>query len=165
MQIRNATAEDVPAITEIYNWAIENTNANVYWETFSADNRRGWFDSVTAEGYPVLVACDSDGAVLGWGAYSQYRPREGFFCTVEHDVYISPDHHRKGAGKALVEKLIELARADDKIHSMMATINATNEASIVLHENLGFKLVGTAQEVARKFDTWQDISTYQLILD
>jgi len=50
-------------------------------------------------------------------------------------------------------------------HAMVAGIEAGNEASIRLHEKLGFEQVGLLPQVGTKFGRWLDLAFLQLLLD
>ena len=68
-----------------------------------------------------------------------------FAITVEHSVYVHPDHQGKGLGRKLLSRLIDEARDCGK-HVMVAGIESQNQASLHLHQSLGF--VVTAQNAA-----------------
>jgi phosphinothricin acetyltransferase len=78
-------------------------------------------------------------------------------------VHLRPDARGRGLGHALLGRLIEVATARD-VHVMMAGIDATNAASIALHEKHGFQHAGTIRECGFKFGRWLDLAFYELIL-
>lgn len=162
LTIRHATEADLPAILEIYNDAVANTLA-IFNETLvDLDNRREWFLDRQAKSYPVLVA-ERNGAVLGYASYGDWRAFEGFRHSKEHSVYIRSDVRGGGIGRALMEELIVQAR-QNKVHVLIAGIEGSNEASIRLHEKLGFQLNGRFPETGIKFGKWLDLVFMQLIL-
>jgi phosphinothricin acetyltransferase len=79
-------------------------------------------------------------------------------------VYVHKDYRGQGLGKYLLQLLIEAARQRD-VHVMIGCIDASNTASIHLHQQLGFVHVGTLPEVGYKFDRWLDLAFYQLTLE
>lgn len=164
MIIRDASSADVAAITAIYNDAVLHTTA--IWNDTAVDeaNRRQWLGSRAAAGYPVLVAIDDSGSVLGYASFGDWRAFDGYRHTVEHSVYVRSDQRGKGVGRALLVELIERARVIGK-HVMIAGIEAGNVASITLHESLGFAATGTLTEVGAKFGDWLDLTFMQLTLD
>jgi phosphinothricin acetyltransferase len=83
-----------------------------------------------SKGFPVLVA-ELDGIAVGFGMYSEFRFRAYKF-TVEHSVYVN-ENHGKGIGKLLLQELIQLAK-NQKLHTMIAVIDAENQSSIEFHE-------------------------------
>lgn len=164
MQIRDAVDADAPAIAAIYNDAVVNTTA--IWNEVQVDvaNRVGWMADRRRLGYPVLVAVDGDGIVLGYASFGDWRAFDGYRHTVEHSVYVRTDRRGGGIGKALMQALITRARDIGK-HVMVAAIEAGNQGSIALHEALGFQRTGLMPQVGMKFGRWLDLAFLQLILD
>jgi len=78
-------------------------------------------------------------------------------------VYVSSDCRGKGIGKLLIARLIKSAR-ELQLHTIVAGIDATNEPSLKLHEQFGFKEVAHFKEVGYKFDRWLDLKFLQLII-
>lgn len=164
MDIRDAGPADMDGVTAIYNEAVEHTTA--IWNDTKIDtaNRLAWFADRQRAGYPVLVAVDDDGGVLGYASFGDWRAWDGYRHTVEHSVYVRADLRGNGIGKALMLALIERARGIGK-HVMVAGIEAKNAGSIRLHENLGFEHAGHLKEVGMKFGSWLDLAFLQLTLD
>ncbi|PWR24655.1 GNAT family N-acetyltransferase [Zavarzinia aquatilis] len=162
MDIRDATEGDLPGILAIYNDAVANTTA-IWNETLvDLDNRRAWLHARLAQGYPVLVAVD-DGAVLGYASFGDWRAFDGYRHTVEHSVYVGANTRGRGVGRALLTALIPRAAALGK-HVLVAGIEAGNQPSIRLHEQLGFLRTGLMPEVGIKFGRWLDLQFMQLTL-
>lgn len=162
MEIRDAAEGDLPGILAIYNDAVENTTA-IWNETLvDLDNRRAWLNARLAQGYPVLVAV-ADGAVLGYASFGDWRAFDGYRHTVEHSVYVGANMRGRGVGRALLTALIPRAAALGK-HVLVAGIEADNQPSIRLHEQLGFIRTGLMPEVGTKFGRWLDLQFMQLIL-
>lgn len=161
--IRDAIAADLPGILAIYNDAVLNTTAIWNEQPVDLANRQSWFAARQAQAYPILVAVDDEGQVLGYSSFGDWRPFEGFRHTVEHSVYIRNDQRGKGLGPQLMNALIERARACDK-HIMVAAIESGNAASIALHERLGFSVTGQMPQVGTKGGRWLDLTFMQLDL-
>lgn len=163
MIVRHASKEDCAAIGEIYNHAVLHTAAIWNDKTVDTDNRIAWFEARTLAGYPVLVMED-EGVVAGYASFGDWRAFDGFRHTVEHSVYVHPQHQGKGIGRSLMEALIVEARKIGK-HVMVAGIEAQNQTSIHLHETLGFVTTGQMPQVGTKFGRWLDLTFMQLQLD
>ncbi|MCF9016713.1 GNAT family N-acetyltransferase [Pseudomonas syringae] len=161
--IRDALPEDLPGILAIYNDAVLNTTAIWNEQPVDLANRQAWYASRQTQAYPILVAVDAAGEVLGYSSFGDWRPFEGFRHTVEHSVYVRADQRGKGLGPQLMSALIERARTCDK-HMMVAAIESGNAASIALHERLGFTATGQMPQVGTKFGRWLDLTFMQLYL-
>ncbi|KTC12298.1 MULTISPECIES: GNAT family N-acetyltransferase [Pseudomonas] len=161
--IRDALPEDLPGILAIYNDAVLNTTAIWNEQPVDLANRQTWYASRQTQAYPILVAVDAAGEVLGYSSFGDWRPFEGFRHTVEHSVYVRADQRGKGLGPKLMSALIERARTCDK-HMMVAAIESGNAASIALHERLGFTTTGQMPQVGTKFGRWLDLTFMQLDL-
>ena len=163
MIIRDATETDLPDLRDIFNDAVLNTTAIWMDNVVDLANRQAWFAARAQQGYPILVAENADGEVVGYASFGDWRPFDGFCHTVEHSVYIRADQRGKGLGPQLLTALIERAKACDK-HVMVAAIESGNAASIGLHQRLGFAITGQMPQVGRKFGRWLDLTFMQLIL-
>ncbi len=160
--IRPATSADLPAIATIHNRAIEDTAISWLWEPIPLPARHAWFAEQQRADHPVLVA-GVDGAVAGWASYGPFRAYHGYRDTMEHSVYLASAAHRRGIGRALMERLLEEARGRG-VHVMVAAIALPNEASVGLHRALGFAEVGVMPEVGLKFGQYRDLCLMQRIL-
>ncbi|WP_333500423.1 GNAT family N-acetyltransferase [Kluyvera sp. CHPC 1.2972] len=163
MSIRFATKEDCAAIAAIYNHAVVHTAAIWNDKTVDTDNRIAWFEARQLGHFPVLVS-EENGSVTGYASYGDWRNFDGFRHTVEHSVYVHPEHQGKGLGNILLGALIEEARCRGK-HVMVAGIEAQNHASLHLHEKHGFVTTGQMPQVGTKFGRWLDLTFMQLQLD
>jgi len=166
MRIRDAAPDDLPAIRRIYNALIATTT--VAWsETLeTAEQREDWFRARQERDHAVLVA-DVDGEAIGFAAYGDFRGAgrwTGYRCTVEHTIHVDEAHWGAGVGRALLEALIDRARAQG-LHVMVGAIDGDNAESIRFHERLGFVEVARMPEIGTKFGRWLDLVLMQRILD
>lgn len=163
MQIRDARAADLEAITAIHNDAVLHTTA--IWNEDAADveDRAAWLADRTGRGFPVLVAVDDTG-VVGYASFGQWRPHTGYRHTVEHSVYVRGDQRGRGVGRALMGELTTRARALG-MHVMVGAVESGNDASLRLHRSVGFTEMGRMPQVGAKFGRWLDLTFVQLILD
>jgi L-amino acid N-acyltransferase len=160
--LRPAVAGDLAAISDIYNHYVTRSTCTFALQGETLDERKAWFAG-RGEIHPVLVA-DEAGAVIGWASLSAWNKRCAYAQTVESSVYIDHDHHRRGIGKALMVKLLELAR-ELKLHSVIAGVSADQAASLTLHQGLGFTEVARFKEVGFKFDRWLDVIYLQKMIE
>jgi len=161
LKIRPATLDDLEPIREIYNDAILNTVTTFDTVPKSPDKQRLWFGE-HAPRYPVIVA-EQDGMVVGWASLSRWSDRPAYDETAEVSVYVAEGHRGKHIGRALLEGLIKAGR-EGSFHLLVARIVQGSEASIHLHEALGFAHVGALREAGRKFGRLLDVTIMQKLL-
>jgi L-amino acid N-acyltransferase len=163
--VRAATEGDLSSILAIYNEVIATSTAVYALEPATLDERRSWFTSRSAMGFPVIVATNPGGDVLGFASFGDWRGAwPGYRYTVEHSVHVRNDVRGQGIGRALVESLFPLALGLGK-HVMVGGIDAANDPSIRFHERLGFQRVAHFREVGHKFGRWLDLVFMQRFLD
>jgi L-amino acid N-acyltransferase YncA len=163
MEIRAAESADLPAILGIYNDAVLNLTATYDCELQSLGARAAWYAEHQREGYPVFVAEDEPGRVLGWSSLSKFRPRPGYRFTGEDSIYVAADWRGKGVGRLLLLPVIGAARKMG-LRAIMAGIDAESQASRRLHARFGFEQVAYLKEVGFKFGRWLDVVYMELLL-
>lgn len=162
LTIREATNDDAQAIRTIYNHEVENETSTMDLVPRTLEVQQEWI-AARSGAFCAVVAVDSAGAVLGFGALSEYKDRTGYRTTVENSVYVRRDVARRGIGRQILNHLLAVATISG-FHSVIARIESTSTASRDLHSACGYKLVGVEQQVARKFGKWLDITVMQKIL-
>jgi phosphinothricin acetyltransferase len=154
--IRRGRAEDLGALTAIYNHYVRETAITFDLEPYSVEARRPWFDGFAASGCHQLFVAEEAGQVVGWACTRQFRDKRAYETSAETSVYLAPDAHRRGLGTQLYTRLFEAIAGED-VHRFIAGITLPNEASIALHARFGFERVGVMREVGRKFDRYWDV--------
>ncbi len=162
MLICLAEFEDIPAILDISNWAAVNTPANFALEP---ETLVSWEESwrKTHEMYPWVVGEADAGNIVGFAKASPWKGRCAYDWSVEVTVYVHPEHHGMGIGKALYGKLFPILKAQG-YRSLLGGITQPNESSVRLHESFGMKRVAMFETIGWKFEKWHDVGYWQLIL-
>ena len=160
--IRDAREPDLAAMLAIYNDAVLTTTAVYDYKPRSSEQQAAWFAAKQEQGLPVLVAEDG-GAVVGFASYGPFRPWPAYLHSIENSLYVAPERRGRGIGSLLLPALIRHA-AERGLHTMIAGIDATNEASLRLHAKFGFERVAQFREVGWKFERWLDLAFLQLML-
>ena len=153
--IRTAKVKDIVSIQSIY--AIEVREHTATFEITPPDIEEmtlRW-RHITDMGLPYLVA-EFDGDVVGYAYASSYRSRPAYSHTVEDSVYVAREKHRQGLGRRLLTELIHRCRDLGKRQMIAIIGDSRHNASIRLHENAGFRHVGTLEQVGWKLDRWID---------
>jgi phosphinothricin acetyltransferase len=159
--IRNATRDDLEAITRIYNHAIINTVATFDTEVKSEEELEPWLEG-HSERHPLLVLVRGD-VVLGWVSVFPWSDRCAYDETAEISVYVDPDVQREGIGrKLLTEALVRCEAAG--VHAVVARMAEGNDASLALFSRIGFEDVGFMPEVGLKFGKRLGVHIYQRLL-
>ena len=163
--IRAARAADLDTITEIYADAVTHGTASYELEPPSRAEMGTRFDTLTAGGFPYLVA-EKDGAVLGYAYAGAFRPRPAYRFIVEDSVYVAPDAKGQGVGLMLMQALIEACRVAG-FRQIIAVIGDghADSASVRLHEKLGFRHSGRLEGSGYKHGRWLDTVFMQLSLN
>ena len=161
MLIRKAEISDLKALLDIYNYEVENGVATFDLQPKTLREREKWFYNHNIENHPLYVA-EVDGKVAGYASLSPYREKEAYKSTVELSIYIAFAYRGKGIATSLMEYILEVAKADSRIHTVVSVITSGNEASTRLHEKFGFTFCGTIKEVGMKFGQYLSIDNYSL---
>jgi L-amino acid N-acyltransferase YncA len=137
MIVRDAVKADLPAIVEIYNAAIPGRMATADTEQIAAHSRQAWFDEHHPARRPLWVA-SIDGAVVGWLSFQTFYGRPAYRATAEVSVYVAPDHHRSGIGRALLDRAVKMA-PELGLKTLVGFVFGHNEPSLRLFGEFGFQ--------------------------
>jgi len=160
--IRLATEDDLEEILTIYNDIILTTTAVYDYEPHTIEMRKAWFNTKKEQGFPVFVA-EEDGRIAGLSSIGPFRNWAGYKYTVENSVYVDAAQRGKGIGKLLMPPIIAAAKGLG-MHAIVSGIDASNDASIRLHQSFGFVEVAHFKEVGFKFGRWLDLKFLELII-
>lgn len=160
--IRGVEKVDAHKICEIYNHYVLTTSISFETDAVSVDDMVRRIDEIKAGGYPYHVYL-IDEEVVGYCYFNKWNGRCAYQTTVEISIYVDKNFVGRGVGASLIKYAIDgLDRR--KFHTIVAGITIPNVASIVLHEAYGFKQISHFKEVGFKFNQWQDVGHWQLIL-
>jgi phosphinothricin acetyltransferase len=162
IQIRKAVEKDLEEMLVIYNDIILNTTAVYDYKPHTMEMRQQWFRIKQEQGFPVFVA-EENGKIVGFSSIGPFRAWAAYKYSVENSIYVAVDQRRKGIGKLLMPPLIEAAEQLN-MHTILAGIDASNDASIKLHQKFGFEEVAHFKQVGFKFGRWLDLKFLQLVL-
>ncbi|MCC7015590.1 MAG: N-acetyltransferase [Rhodospirillales bacterium] len=153
--VREACADDLPAIQAIYAHHVRHGLASFEYEPPDLAEMTARWHNVRAKGLPFRVL-EADGKIAGFAYAALYRARIAYRFTAEDSVYVAPEALGRGFGRMLLADIIA-ASAKAGMRQMIAVIgDSANVASIELHRRLGFRQVGTLRSVGFKKDRWID---------
>lgn len=155
---RPATPADAPDIARIYNEGIADRVATFETRPRTPDDILAWFDGV----HPIVVVED-EGRVVAWAATSTYRLRECYAGIAEFSVYVAREARGKGAGRAAMLALIEVAEAAG-FWKLVSRVFPENTASLALLRSVGFREVGRYEKHGRLDGVWRDVVIVERLL-
>lgn len=162
VHVRSATAADAEAIARIYNYYIRNTVITFEEEPVSAEAMANRVADVQGLALPWLVA-QLGSVIVGYAYATRWKTRSAYRHSVETTIYLEQGRERRGIGAALYSRLLSVLR-ERGIHVAIGGAALPNEASVALHEKLGFEHVATFRQVGFKHERWVDVGYWQLLL-
>jgi L-amino acid N-acyltransferase YncA len=159
--LRLATSDDAAALVAIYAPMLRDTAITFEVEPVGTDEMRRRV-TTTLRRHPWLVA-EIDGEVAGYTYAAQHRTRAAYDWSADVSVYLAPQARGHGMGSALYTALLHLLTAQGYANAL-AGIALPNDASVRLHESLGFTAVGVYRAVGWKLGSWHDVGWWQLRL-
>jgi phosphinothricin acetyltransferase len=159
MLIRDADSQrDAAACAEIYAPYVRDTPISLEDRAPSAQEIAARIETTT-QTHPWLVAQDRE-ELIGYAYATRHRERACYRWATDVAVYVAPQSQRRGVGRALYETLFTLL-TDQGFQMACAGITLPNQASVGLHESLGFQPVGVYKKIGRKFGAWHDVGWWQ----
>lgn len=154
--IRLARADDAAAIAAIYRPYVEQSHFT--FEDIpptSGDIAKRMANPI----HPWLVA-EADDQILGYASTSAMRNRAAYRWSVETGIYMAAEAQGRGVGRRLLGAHLELLERQGYA-TAIAGIALPNDASVALHEKLGFTLAGIERGVGFKLGRWIDVGRWQ----
>jgi L-amino acid N-acyltransferase YncA len=159
--LRSVRLEDAEQILAIYKPYVESTPITFEVDVPSAQDMRQRIQDITAS-YPWIVA-EQNGEILGYAYGNVFRARPAYVWSAESSVYVKSNSQTKGIGTQLYRKLLELL-FEQGFFNVIGGITLPNEASVRLHEKMGYRLVGTLPQIGFKLGQWWAVGYWQLEL-
>src|SRR3954452_20204908 len=149
LKIRDADAErDAAACAAIYAPHVEGSAVSFEERAPDTTEMAARIQRCVA-GHAWLVA-ERAGEVVGYAYATAFNERPAYRWSTSVSAYLAEEARGQGVGRALYEALFERLRVRG-FRMACAGITLPNEASVALHERLGFELVGVNRE-----SRWED---------
>ena len=94
--------------------------------------------------------------MVGWVAVSRVSDRCVYGGVVENSVYVDERARGRGVGQLLLERLVASTEAAG-VWTIQTGVFPENEASVRLHERVGFEVVGRRKRLGRLDGEWRDV--------
>ena len=101
-----------------------------------------------------IISLDGE-VIIGWAALTPVSGRCVYAGVAEVSVYVAASHRGKGIGKILLNELV-LRSEQNSIWTLQAGIFPENKASVQLHKNNGFRIIGTREKIGQMNGIWRD---------
>ncbi|MEL7048541.1 MAG: N-acetyltransferase family protein, partial [Pseudomonadota bacterium] len=155
--IRSATPDDVLDIHNIYTAAIQASTATWDETAPSIEEMRDRLIGLQQQGFPYLVAeSSSTPKIAGYAFAGPFHHQTGWRYTAEHSVYVAPNHHRHGIGRALMQELMAQLKAKGFRTLIAGVSQPGGNASLGFHRSLGFEIKGVLPKTGYKSGQWLD---------
>ena len=174
IEIRDATVDDAPAISEIYTHYVNTSTATLAEKAPSVAQTAAQIQQTrsTAVDLPYVVATvTASGPICGYAYAAPWNDRAGYRPAAADTVYIHPDAQGRGIGRRLLEALVQRLVVSSTKTQLLAAMSvppgqpAESLATGRLHASMGFRCVGRLERVGFKFGEVLDVATYQLDLE
>jgi L-amino acid N-acyltransferase YncA len=156
--IRAASTSDATAIATVYSPYVLETAVSFEEVPPTAAELTERMSS----GLPWLVAT-AGAAVVGFAYASPHRSRPAYRWGVDVSVYLDAEVRRRGLGRELYAALLPVVTRLGYVRAY-AGVTLPNDASVGLHQAMGFTPVGVYREAGFKLGEWRDVGWWQLAL-
>jgi L-amino acid N-acyltransferase YncA len=161
MTIRDGDGRDAPACAEIYAPHVEASPVSFEERAPESAEMAARIERYGAS-HAWLVA-EREGRVVGYAYATAFNERPAYRWSASASVYVAEEARGSGVGRSLYEALLVRLR-ERGFRMACAGITLPNEASVTLHESLGFEQTGLNREIGWKEGAWRDVGWFQLEL-
>jgi phosphinothricin acetyltransferase len=158
VKIRLANPDDAAGVLRIYGPYCESSSVSFEIVAPSVEEIRRRIEKISRQ-YPWLI-CEIDGHVAGYVYASQHRERAAYRWNVDVAVYVGAEYRRRHVGQSLYSTLFSILRSQGYFKAF-AGITLPNEASVRLHESVGFRPIAAYRGVGYKLGRWLDVGWWQ----
>jgi L-amino acid N-acyltransferase YncA len=150
MRTMEMTKDHYPEVKRIYLEGIATGQA-----TFQSDAPE-WEEWNKAHlAHSRIISLDDQDHITGWAALTPVSGRCVYAGVAEVSVYVSEKFRGKGIGSILLKELI-LRSEQNTIWTLQAGIFPENVPSMQLHQNNGFRIIGTREKIGQMNGKWRD---------
>jgi L-amino acid N-acyltransferase YncA len=159
LRVRPAREDDAARLAEILNQGIEDRVAT--FETTKQDAAD--LASVIGGERPVVVV-ELDGEAVGWAKAGAYDDDHDYYAGIgEATLYVAREARRQGLGRTLLEALAREAESRG-FYKLIGKIFTSNEVSIALVRECGWREVGMHLRHGQLDGEWKDVLVVEKLL-
>lgn len=159
-EIRHLHPADYTDLVAIYNHYIEHTAITFDIEPYTVSTRTPWFEQFSPGTRHVCLVAEVNNRVVGYANSAKFRSKAAYATSVESSVYLHPEQMGSGLGSRLYGALFDYLGGQD-VHRVYAGVTLPNDASVRLHERMGFAPCGLFREVGYKFEQFWDVQWFE----
>lgn len=163
MNIMNAEEKHIPEILDIYAHHVIHGTASFETEPPDINEMNARLDKIHHQRLPWVVALQEE-KVTGYCYLARYRERYAYRHTLEDSIYIAPTAQRQGVGKALLRHVIAWAETHGYRQMIAIVGDSNNQGSLKVHQQVGFREIGTLKDIGFKHGRWLDTVLLQRAL-
>jgi L-amino acid N-acyltransferase YncA len=149
MNIEKLSEKHWPEVKAIYESGVATGNANF---SHTIPDWDAW-DKTHVKNCRLVTT--ENGVVLGWAALTVISDHCVFAGVAEISVYIAEASRGKGVGKKLLSELVKLSEQNN-FWTLESRIFIENLASIKIHEENGFRIIGSRERIGQLNGVWRD---------
>lgn len=158
LNFQKLTEKDLPIVKEIYDWYILQSTATFHTEPIQLSELKE-FIHLDHPRYPAYLIL-ADQQVAGYCYLTYYKKRQAYDRTAEVTLYLKPELHHQGIGKATLEYL-ETKGREIGLKNLLGIITGENVGSIALFKKCGYTQCAHFRNVGEKFGRVLDVMGYQ----
>lgn len=160
VDVRSATPADASAIRAIYTPVV--ADSAISFEETPPEEAEIVRRMLSEPRLPWLVATRAQ-VVVGYAYAAIHRARGAYRWSADCSVYLHEEERGRGTGRRLYQQLIDELTGLGYV-TVFAGIALPNDASVAVHEAMGFVPVGIFQQAGFKQGSWHDVGWWQLAL-
>lgn len=143
------TADDWTSVSSIYDQGIATGDATFELKSPS------WNDWDKGHLKICRVVAEYEQLIIGWAALSPVSGRCVYAGVAEVSIYVSAGHRGRKIGARLLDRLISESESEG-LWTLQAGIFPENKASMKIHQDAGFRIVGYREKVGKMKGVWRD---------
>ena len=162
IQIRQLAPSDAASFRELRLEGLR-LNPEAFGSTYDfekdqpLDRYTGWLTNSTVFG------AFQNSQLIGTASFTQLSGLKDAHKGLLRAMYVRPTHRRSGAGRQLVQAIIQTAR--QKVEQLQLSVVSTNQPALRLYQSLGFRQYGLEKNALKYNGQYSDEILMALDLD